>query len=76
MVYSFGVGGEISWDNAMRVFNCSVYAFDMTLMSWRNSILAENFHFLDIGLSKFDSDVSGDLGLTFVPKDCVLIRWP
>ncbi|KAK8747209.1 hypothetical protein OTU49_016682 [Cherax quadricarinatus] len=56
LVYSFGVGGEMSWDIAMRNLNCSVFAFDMTLMGWGNSMFAEGLHFLDLGLTSFNSD--------------------
>lgn len=42
----------------MNRFNCSVFAFDMTLMSWTNTQLKSGLHFLDIGLADFNSDVS------------------
>ncbi|XP_045609433.1 uncharacterized protein [Procambarus clarkii] len=56
LVYSFGVGGEMSWDAAMRHLNCSVFAFDMTLVGWGNNMVFEGLHFLDLGLGSFNSD--------------------
>ncbi|XP_071539866.1 uncharacterized protein [Panulirus ornatus] len=56
LVYAVGVGGEVSWDKAMKVLNCSVFAFDMTLVNWGNTMLSEGLHFLDVGLHKFNSD--------------------
>ncbi|KAK7068720.1 hypothetical protein SK128_010642 [Halocaridina rubra] len=55
LIYSFGVGGDTSWDEAMVELNCSVYAFDMTTI-WDNTMFMENFHFLDIQLSHENTD--------------------
>ncbi|XP_050701116.1 uncharacterized protein LOC126987803 [Eriocheir sinensis] len=56
IVYSMGVGGELSWDRAINEYNCSVYAFDMTLMKWTNAEIAPKLHFLDLGLADYHSD--------------------
>ncbi|XP_063858009.1 uncharacterized protein LOC135099552 [Scylla paramamosain] len=56
LIYSVGVGGELSWDYAMKNFNCSVLAFDMTMVNWTNIQLGTGLHFLDLGLADFDSD--------------------
>lgn len=66
LIYSVGVGGEFSWDYAMKRFNCSVLAFDMTMMNWTNIQLATGFHFLDLGLADVDNDVSGSSFFLFL----------
>lgn len=68
LIYSFGVGGDTSWDQAMMKYNCNIYAFDMTT-KWDNVVFNENFHFLNIGLYHQDVDAnlnmsSDDLGFT------------
>ncbi|KAK3871022.1 hypothetical protein Pcinc_023818 [Petrolisthes cinctipes] len=62
LVYSVGVGGEVSWDVALTHYNCSVYALDMTLTDWTNGMLQEGLHFLDVGLSNINSD--GTINMT------------
>nr|XP_027222805.1 uncharacterized protein LOC113814931 [Penaeus vannamei] len=59
LIYSFGVGGEVSWDTAMVHLNCSVFAFDMTSKTWDNGMLIENLHFLALGLGpdNVDADI-------------------
>ncbi|KAG7160977.1 Methyltransferase-like protein 24-like 3 [Homarus americanus] len=59
LVYSFGVGNEMSFDSAMLHLNCSIFAFDMTLMNSSNSMIAEGLHFLDLGIASINSDVTG-----------------
>jgi len=58
IVYSFGVGFDISWDLAMiENFGCNVFAFDPTETSknWLASQdLPEKFSFEQVGLSTFD----------------------
>lgn len=48
----------MTWDRAMNKYNCSVYAFDMTLMQWTNTQIEHGLHFLDLGLANFSRDVS------------------
>ncbi|MPC70118.1 hypothetical protein E2C01_064356 [Portunus trituberculatus] len=40
----------------MKNFNCSVLAFDMTMMNWTNIQLGTGLHFLDLGLADTNSD--------------------
>ena len=58
IIYSFGVGDDISFDLAMiERYKVQVYAFDPTPRSikWLQSQkLPELFHFFDYGLAKFD----------------------
>jgi len=58
IIYSFGVGDDISFDLAMiERYQAHVYAFDPTPRSinWLQSQkLPEPFHFFDYGLAKFD----------------------
>ncbi len=58
IVYSFGVGDNISWDLEMiRRFDCTIHAFDPTPYSiqWiRHQTLPQKFIFHPIGVSNFD----------------------
>ncbi|XP_042866351.1 uncharacterized protein LOC122249494 [Penaeus japonicus] len=58
LIYSFGVGGELTWDTAMTYFNCSVYAFDMTMKTWDNGLVKDNLHFLALGLGAENIDAN------------------
>jgi FkbM family methyltransferase len=68
VVYSFGVGEDISFDLEMiKRHNAAVYAFDPTPKSQkfiRSQQLPENFHFFDYGI--YDHD--GTLRF-FLPED-------
>ncbi|KAK7082932.1 hypothetical protein SK128_022068 [Halocaridina rubra] len=59
LIYSFGVGGDVSWDLAMMLFNCTVYAFDMTT-KLDNKVFMDDFHFLNIGLFDENVDVNDE----------------
>ncbi|NLK71692.1 MAG: FkbM family methyltransferase [Clostridiales bacterium] len=58
IVYSFGVGEDISFDlSIIESYGVHVYAFDPTPKSiaWiRNQILPENYHFLPYGIADYD----------------------
>ncbi len=58
IVYSFGVGTDISFDCALiDAFNVNVHAFDPTPMAktWiASQSLPEKFHFFDYGVADFD----------------------
>ena len=58
IVYSFGVGEDISFDMAMIAqYDCRVFAFDPTPRSiqWiQNQSLPEKFHFFDVGIANYD----------------------
>jgi len=58
IVYSFGVGEDISFDLEMiRKFSCMVYAFDPTPKSigWvKAQKLPTRFHFFDYGIAAYD----------------------
>jgi FkbM family methyltransferase len=58
IVYSFGVGTDISFDlKLIEMFNCKVYAFDPTprCLNWvEKQTLPHNFIFNPIGLSNID----------------------
>lgn len=60
VVYSFGVGEDISFDLAViRRFGVRVHAFDPTPRSiaWlKRQSLPEGFHFHDIGLADYDGE--------------------
>jgi FkbM family methyltransferase len=68
IVYSFGVGEDISFDRALiEIFSCTIYAFDPT----PNSIKyikeqgnIENFNFSPVGIYKKDCSVD-----FFLPKN-------
>lgn len=55
IIYSFGVGEDISFDEALiKEFNCSVYGFDPTPKSinWiRNRETPQGYHFFEYGLN-------------------------
>lgn len=58
IVYSFGVGEDISFDLAMiRQHNCPIFAFDPTPRSiaWvKNQSLPPQFHLLEYGIAAYD----------------------
>lgn len=58
IVYSFGIGQDISFDLTMiERFDVDVYAFDPTPISkeWlKQQTLPEKFHFFDFGLADYD----------------------
>ena len=58
IVYSFGVGEDISFDLEMtKRFDCAVYAFDPTPRSveWMKSQeLPQRFHFFEYGIAGYD----------------------
>lgn len=60
VVYSLGVGEDISFDLALiERFGVTVHAFDPTpkVKNWLASeALPEQFHFQDIGIAEFDGD--------------------
>jgi FkbM family methyltransferase len=60
IVYSFGVGYDISWDlELIRRYGCRVYAFDPTYSSaeWlKKQILPPEFVFEQVGISTYDGD--------------------
>ena len=58
IVYSFGIGNEMTFDNKIVNYNCSLYAFDMTLVNERNGILRDNMHQVLLGLRDENFDVS------------------
>jgi hypothetical protein len=63
LVYSFGVGEEVSFDIAAEALGCSVFMFDPTVGRPRQD-LSEHMHFFPIGLADRDS-VNRDLGWTY-----------
>lgn len=63
LVYSFGVGDEISFDIAAEALGCSVFMFDPTVGRPRQD-LSEHIHFFPIGLADRDS-VNQDVGWTY-----------
>lgn len=58
IVYSFGVGEDISFDLQMiNKFGCNVYAFDPTpkSMEWlKSQDLPKGFHFFEYGIAGYD----------------------
>lgn len=62
IVYSFGVGDDISFDLALIAqFDLNIYAFDPTPRSinWiRGQQLPANFNFTDIGLADYDGQAA------------------
>ena len=62
VLYSFGVGKDISFDLAMiERFKCEIYAFDPTPKSidWLASQnLPEQFHFYPVGISDYDGEAN------------------
>lgn len=58
LVYSFGVGDDISFDLGMiEKFDATVHAFDPTpiAMNWlKSQTLPDEFHFHPLGISSFD----------------------
>lgn len=65
VVYSFGIGHDVSWDEAMiRKFGCQIHAFDMTPSSieWvAQQTLSPLFHFHPYGIGHFDGDAKFNL---------------
>jgi len=62
IVYSLGVGEDISFDLAMiERFGVHVHAFDPTprVREWlRSQSIPEQFHFHDVGIADFDGEVN------------------
>ena len=57
IVYSFGIGNEMSFDRKMAEFNCSIYAFEMIKLN--NSVrMNDNIHEVRLGLKDKDFEVS------------------
>lgn len=74
VVYSFGIGNEISWDLALiEKFGCTVHAFDPTPRSieWlKTQRLPDKFVFHPYGLEGFDGDA-----IFYPPKDPMKISY-
>lgn len=62
VVFSFGVGRDISFDEVMiRRFGATIYAFDPTphCLEWiRNQELPKSFHFYPIGVAAFNGEAA------------------
>ncbi len=48
LVYSFGVGGDISFERHLSSLGCTIHAFDPTVNEPKN--LPANFHFKKLGV--------------------------
>ncbi|BFZ02541.1 hypothetical protein BsWGS_05579 [Bradybaena similaris] len=55
LVYSFGIGNDFTFDDAMAEAGCQVFSFDPS-MGVSDHQRSERVRFLSIGLSSFDSD--------------------
>ena len=51
LALSFGVGYELSFDNAFGKYGCKVLSFDFSLHNWTNNVYKPHQHYLNIMLS-------------------------
>ncbi|XP_076046070.1 uncharacterized protein LOC143028187 isoform X1 [Oratosquilla oratoria] len=57
IVYSFGIAKELSFDKAMNLYNCRVFAFDMSTADWTHMHVMNDLHYLSLGLGQDDEVV-------------------
>ena len=65
IIYSFGVGEEMTFDQKMAAYNCSIYAFDMTLVNKTSRVLQHGLHLVLVGLNNENFDVSFKIFLSY-----------
>jgi len=67
VVYSFGIGGEVSWDTEAREkFGCEGYGFDPTVSYGPE--LAPGVKFLKVGAKMLTPEENGNWNFTSVPN--------
>ena len=59
LVYSFGINNEWTFDDAMDLFGCKVYAFDPS-MKQRSHDRSANIHFFDIGIGSVNTKMDSN----------------